>query len=89
MGEGRFVKLNGDVYEGQWLDDKANGQGTYVHADGSSYQGEWQEDSSVVGHTPAHTFELHRANRRSTPAMGGASTFPPCRCFPLPPVCLL
>ena len=43
-GKGRFVHANGDVYEGQWLDDKAHGAGKFLHSDGSSYIGEWLED---------------------------------------------
>eukprot|EP00913_Durusdinium_trenchii_P009282 g8721.t1 len=43
-GRGRFVHANGDVYEGQWLDDKAHGSGKFLHSDGSSYIGDWSED---------------------------------------------
>ena len=36
--------LDGDVYEGEWLDDKAHGYGFYLHVDGTKYQGDWLED---------------------------------------------
>ena len=35
---------NGDIYEGEWIDDKANGKGIYIHAQGGKYEGEWRED---------------------------------------------
>ena len=35
---------DGDVYEGEWKDDKANGKGTYTHANGARYQGDWRDD---------------------------------------------
>ena len=38
---GRLVHANGDVYEGEFLNNKANGYGEYKHADGSLYQGYW------------------------------------------------
>ena len=38
------MHTDGDVYEGEWLDDKAHGQGVYYHEDGSKYEGEWFED---------------------------------------------
>jgi hypothetical protein len=31
QGRGRFVHANGDVYEGQWLDDKARLEGKLRH----------------------------------------------------------
>ena len=36
--------VDGDVYEGLWLNDKAHGHGTYRHANGATYIGEWFED---------------------------------------------
>merc|ERR1719444_177289 len=43
---------DGAVYEGEWLNGKANGKGTfthpgegvYTHADGSTYTGQWVND---------------------------------------------
>lgn len=34
----------GDYYEGEWLNDKANGFGTYVYSDGVKYVGQWVND---------------------------------------------
>jgi hypothetical protein len=31
-------KTAGDVYDGQWLDDKAHGFGVYCHLDGAKYE---------------------------------------------------
>ena len=39
----------GDVYEGEWLDDKYHGQGTYTDANGHSWQGEWKNDKKHNG----------------------------------------
>jgi hypothetical protein len=41
---GRLIHADGDVYEGDWLDDKAHGRGFYTHTDGSRYEGEWKDD---------------------------------------------
>ena len=40
-GIGRLIHSDGDLYEGQWKDDKADGKGKYIHADGSIYEGDW------------------------------------------------
>ena len=36
---GRMIHATGDVYQGQFLGDKANGFGKYTREDGSSYEG--------------------------------------------------
>jgi len=41
---GRLIHADGDMYEGEWQDDKAHGNGTYVHADGAKYVGQWIDD---------------------------------------------
>jgi hypothetical protein len=38
-GKGKFSYVNGDVYDGEWENDKANGNGVYLHKDGSIYEG--------------------------------------------------
>jgi hypothetical protein len=30
-GKGKFWHADGDIYDGEWIDDKANGYGTYLH----------------------------------------------------------
>jgi len=42
--EGKFWHADGDVYEGEWKDDKANGYGIYVHVNGARYEGNWKND---------------------------------------------
>jgi hypothetical protein len=32
------------VYEGNWVNDKANGQGVYIHVNGARYEGQWMDD---------------------------------------------
>lgn len=39
-GRGRLIHAEGDVYEGEWLNDKAHGVGKYKHLDGAMYEGE-------------------------------------------------
>ena len=39
-GKGRLVHADGDVYEGDWIDDKAHGKGKYTQL-GVTYEGEW------------------------------------------------
>lgn len=43
-GHGKFIHVDGDVYEGNWVNDKANGFGVYVHVNGARYEGEWKDD---------------------------------------------
>jgi hypothetical protein len=43
-GLGRLIHADGDVYEGEWMNDQAHGKGVYLHQDGASYTGEWVED---------------------------------------------
>ena len=43
-GYGRLVHAEGDVYEGEWTEDKANGFGVYTHFNGSRYEGQWYGD---------------------------------------------
>jgi len=38
------MHANGEVYEGDWIDDKAHGYGVYTHLDGATYEGEWVND---------------------------------------------
>jgi hypothetical protein len=50
QGKGRITFFNGDVYDGQWQDDKRWGFGVYVYGAGSSsqgdrYEGEWVADN--------------------------------------------
>ena len=34
-----MIHPNGDYYQGDWLNDKANGNGVYEHIDGAKYIG--------------------------------------------------
>ena len=43
-GYGRFILADGDVFEGNWVDDKAHGLGNYYYAEGATYKGSWLED---------------------------------------------
>jgi hypothetical protein len=35
---------DGDIYEGEWAYDMANGVGEYIHATGGRYKGQWVND---------------------------------------------
>ncbi len=39
-----MIHSDGEVYEGQFRDDKMHYNGLYLFADGSKYEGEWYED---------------------------------------------
>jgi len=43
-GQGKFIHVDGDLYEGQWKNDKANGYGVYRHVNGACYEGMWRDD---------------------------------------------
>lgn len=38
------MHADGDIYDGDWIDDKAHGMGTYSHSNGAFYNGEWEDD---------------------------------------------
>ena len=38
-GYGRLIHSDGDIYEGEWVSDRADGKGTYYHSDGAKYIG--------------------------------------------------
>lgn len=40
-GRGTMTFENGEVYSGQWLNDKQHGEGMYTYADGGVYTGQW------------------------------------------------
>ena len=47
-----IVHVDGDIYDGQWLNDMANGKGAYIHSGkfhyntigGAKYEGDWKDD---------------------------------------------
>jgi len=39
-----MTHANGDIYQGEWKQGKANGQGTFVDTNGSMYKGQWLND---------------------------------------------
>ena len=49
QGKGVLIWPDGSIYEGYWVDNKANGKGRLVHADGEFYDGYWKADK-VHGH---------------------------------------
>ena len=46
-GVGIMKYKNGDVYEGNWKDDKRDGTGTITYKNGDKYEGEWKNDGKV------------------------------------------
>lgn len=43
-GYGKYQFNNGDIYEGEWNNDKINGKGKYIYLDGSYNEGEFKEN---------------------------------------------
>lgn len=43
-GRGKIIHNDGDVYEGEWKEDKAEGKGIYIRYLGSIYEGDWKND---------------------------------------------
>ena len=38
-GKGKLVHANHEIYEGDFIEDKANGHGKYINDNGEMYQG--------------------------------------------------
>ena len=45
-GQGIQIWPDGSIYEGHWMNDKANGSGRLIHADGDFYEGNWVDDKA-------------------------------------------
>jgi hypothetical protein len=45
IDEGKYTFADGDLYEGDYMDDKMNGKGKYTFANGKILEGEWKDDS--------------------------------------------
>jgi hypothetical protein len=41
--KGTMYHIDGDIYEGEWLNNKANGEGKFIHK-GIIYEGQWKND---------------------------------------------
>jgi len=39
-----LIHADGDIYEGMWSDNMANGYGTFKNKLGGLYKGEWKSD---------------------------------------------
>ena len=39
-----MIHADGDIFQGQWVDDKAHGSGKYIHYEGAVYEGDWLYD---------------------------------------------
>ena len=39
-----MVHANGDVYEGEWSEDKAHGKGVFIDFRNARYEGDWEND---------------------------------------------
>ena len=44
-GKGKFYHADGDIFEGEWKNDKITGYGVYYHTNGAKYEGEWLNDN--------------------------------------------
>lgn len=45
-GKGSQVWKDGSLYEGFWVNGKANGRGRLIHSNGDVYEGEWTDDKA-------------------------------------------
>ena len=44
-GHGKFTHIDGDVFIGEWEDNKANGYGTYLHVNFTKYEGQCKNEA--------------------------------------------
>ena len=40
-----MIYAKGEVYEGEWKNNRANGFGYYQYSNGCKYEGQWLDDS--------------------------------------------
>jgi len=46
-----MTQANGDIYQGQWRLNMANGKGVFIDSQGSTYEGDWLDDlQHGIGH---------------------------------------
>ena len=43
-GKGKQTRVDGDVYDGEWKEDKLEGKGKYTRASGENYEGGWKNN---------------------------------------------
>ena len=55
-----MTHANGDIFQGEWKDGKANGNGVFVDTSGSMYDGEWQDDQQHGEGTESWNFSKIR-----------------------------
>jgi hypothetical protein len=48
-GKGKMIYNNGDMYEGDWKNDKMEGYGKFIYNNGDIYEGDWK-DNKREGH---------------------------------------
>ena len=44
QGQGELYYANGDMFRGEWLQDRATGHGVLMYANNNRYEGQWLED---------------------------------------------
>jgi hypothetical protein len=60
-GYGEIVYKNGDVYEGDWKDDRKHGYGKMKYSNGNFYEGDWKNDRKhgfgMMNYSDGNTYE--------------------------------
>ena len=68
QGSGRLVYANGDVYEGDWVENKRNGLGKLLQASGYVYEGTWVDNKAhgfgCCTYVSGNTYEGNWASNR-------------------------
>lgn len=64
--KGKFRSLNGDVYNGEWLNGKRHGKGQVKYANGDRYLGTWDAWSGLCGHVRKRCVLPRQVNSRRT-----------------------
>ena len=47
-GFGRYFYKNGDIYEGDWINNKKQGRGKIIYNDGTVEEGQWENDEILL-----------------------------------------
>ena len=77
-GIGTYTRTDGDIYKGEFFNDKMHGRGTYTFKNGIKYTSSWNDDKSDHG-TCIYPFDFDETPRRCSYDAAKNTTAPTTR----------